>query len=357
VSRRIWLDMANSPHPVLFRSLSKEMCARGHELALTVRDHGQTRDLTLATWPEAQVIGGESPGSRAANVRALTARAVGLRRWAAGRPIDVAVSLNSYAQIFAARLAGIPAITLMDYEYQPANHLSFRLARRIAVPSVFPSSRLRRYGASEARVIRFDGFKEEFYLDADYEEDASPLFASDGRTRVLLRPPAEGSLYHPLANPAFDELVVEAARRPDLEVVLLPRLSRHRERYAALDGVRIVEQAVDGLAALASADVFIGAGGTMSREAALLGLRAYTMLGAQLPAVDRALMERGRLHDLRRLDLSAADLSPRDRTEREETKRLRHVRGDFLRRWLVDAIEGVHRQAPGTGPRPRRARA
>ena len=61
---RIWLDMANSPHPVLLGPVARELEARGHNLLITTRDHAQTRDLTLSIWPDATVVGGESPGSR-----------------------------------------------------------------------------------------------------------------------------------------------------------------------------------------------------------------------------------------------------------------------------------------------------
>ena len=47
---------------------------------------------------------------------------------------DVAFSQGSYAQLFAAQLAGIPSVTMMDYEHQPGNHLSFRPTRRVIVP-------------------------------------------------------------------------------------------------------------------------------------------------------------------------------------------------------------------------------
>ena len=52
----------------------------------------------------------------------------------------MALSHGSYAQIVAARLARVPAVTMMDYEHQPANHLSFRLARRVIVPATFPEA-------------------------------------------------------------------------------------------------------------------------------------------------------------------------------------------------------------------------
>ncbi len=335
---RIWLDMANSPHPVLFRSLAEELTGRGHDLLVTTRDHGQTRELTLAVWPQAAVIGEESPGSRLSKARNIVGRVAGLRRHVAGAEPDVAVSLNSYAQIVTARLTGIPAVTLMDYEYQPANHLSFRLARRVVVPSAFPLNRLRRYGARSARVVRFDGFKEELYLDRE-PGPVGAAIRSDGRTRVLFRPPAEGALYHPGANEAFDRLVRDAAARDDVGAIVLPRLAAQRSRYAGIPGATVLDSTVDGIALLRSADVFIGAGGTMSREAALLGVRAYTVFAGRLPAVDEALIRSGRLGDLRSLDGAAVDWSARDRDEVVAAVHARRQRGAHLRAWLADVIE------------------
>ena len=59
------------------------------------------------------------------------------------------------------------------------------------------------------------------------------------------------------------------------------------------------EHAVDAASLLALADVAIGGGGTMTREAALLGTPTYTVFAGRLAAVDAELIRRGRLHDLR----------------------------------------------------------
>ena len=335
---RVWLDMANSPHPVLFRSVAADLRDRGHDLLVTTRDHGQTRDLTFEEWPDALVVGAESPGSRLAKGAAIGGRVAGLVRHVRGKRVDVAASLNSYAQITAARALRVPSVTLMDYEYQPANHLGFRLARRVAVPTAFPEERLRTYGASQKRVRRFDGYKEELYLDRP--TGAWPR-AKENAALAVLRPPAEGALYHRGANEAFDSLLREAASREDVEAIVLPRLAAQRERYAAIDGLTVPEQTLDGLALLRSADVFIGAGGTMSREAAILGVRAYTMFAGELPAVDAALIEAGRLHDLRSLDASAVDWSPRPR---EADERALSERARVLRSWFADLIEETARR-------------
>lgn len=333
--------MANSPHPVLFRAMADEFERRGWQLLVTTRDHGQTKDLTLARWPDAVVVGVESPGSRARKAAAIAARVAWLRAAVAERGgADAAASLNSYAQIVAARALRIPAVTLMDYEYQPANHVSFRLATRVVVPSIFPDDRLRAYGARERRVARLDGYKEELYLDREATATArgGAAFADDGRTRVVLRPPAEGALYHPGANADFDRLARQTSAREDLDVIVLPRLASQRDRYAALVGVRVPERTIDGLRLLRSADVFVGGGGTMSREAALLGVRAYTMFAGRRPAVDSALIDAGLLHELRALDAGAVDWSPRSSAAAAADEVRRRRRGTALREWFAGVI-------------------
>ena len=334
--------MANSPHPVLFRAMDAELRERGHELLVTTRDHGQTRDLTLEAWPDALVVGGESASSRVGKGAAIAGRVRRLAAHVRGRHVDVAVSLNSYAQVVAARLARIPAATLMDYEHQPANHLAFRLATVVAVPEAFPGNRLRRYGAAKGRVVRFQGFKEEMYLDRAAAA-VQPPRRRESRSLAVFRPPAEGALYHRGANEAFDALLREAAGRGDVEAVVLPRLEHQRERYADVEGLIVPDSTVDGLGLLRAADVFVGAGGTMSREAALLGVRAYTMFAGALPAVDARLIAAGRLHDLRSLDASAVDWSPRERAELDAMERALDERGAELRSWFAGVIERAAR--------------
>jgi predicted glycosyltransferase len=165
---------------------------------------------------------------------------------------------------------------MMDYEHQPANHLSFRLAQRVIVPEVFPVGRLRRFGAATPRVIRYQGFKEELYL-AGFQPDPrvlDELGLDRGRVSAVFRPPPEGALYHRAANERFDQLLRIALERDDVQVVLLPRTDEQRERYtASFPGVRIPEQAIDGSSLLALCDLTIGAGGTMNRESQSSGRR------------------------------------------------------------------------------------
>lgn len=298
---RVWVDLANSPHVPLLRPVVSRLRADGHEVVLTVRDHAQTLGLAQRSWTTFSVIGGMSPADRLAKGRAIAGRAEALRRFARLRKPTVAFSHGSYAQLLAARLTGVPAVTMMDYEHQPANHLSFRLARNVIVPAVFPESALRRYGARHRHVMRYPGLKEELYL-----EDLQPngavldeLKLDPERVIVVLRPPPDGALYHRMTNDRFAEILQLAADREAVQAVVLPRSPEQARRYASRRGVLLPERPVDGSSLLALADVVVGAGGTMSREAALLGTPTYTVFAGRLGAVDAHLIRSGRMHDLR----------------------------------------------------------
>src|SRR3954451_16074577 len=121
-SLRILVDLANSPHAGVFEPSVAELRSMGHQVVLTARDHAQTVALARERWPDVRVIGGGSPLGRSAKAREVVRRAAALVRFANDQRFDVAVSHNSYAQAVAARLAGVAAITAMDYEHQPANH-------------------------------------------------------------------------------------------------------------------------------------------------------------------------------------------------------------------------------------------
>ena len=301
---RVWIDLSNSPHPLLFAPISRRLEELGATVDVTYRDHAQTAELTAERWPRATRVGDPSPPGRAAKARAIGARVVALRAWARRSRPDVALSHNSYAQVLAARSLGIPAVTAMDYEHQPANHLAFRGARRILLPEAVPAGPVRRQGATPGKIVRYPGLKEEVYL-ADFDPDASILDRlgierPPGATVVVARSAPAGAAYHPDENPIFDDCLRALGARPDVLTVVLPRHAWQREALRGLGIERLVvpEGAVDARSLLFAADAFVGAGGTMSREAALLGLDTWSAFAGRRPAVDEWLEAEGRLHAL-----------------------------------------------------------
>src|SRR5580765_5535891 len=242
---RIWIDLANSPHVPFFHALIPEFTKRGHQIEITARDFAQTVELAMKAGMMPHVIGGHGGGSITGKAGNLVGRAAALRKWARSRGFDLAVSHNSYAQIAAAAALGIKSVTLMDYEHQPANHLAFRMASRIIVPRAFPEAALMRFGASPAKVKRYDGIKEDVYLadfqsDPGFEKNLEQLGITATGVLVTVRPPAVEALYHRFENELFDQLLARCLSTPAVKVILLPRNESQRATYSARAGANLI---------------------------------------------------------------------------------------------------------------------
>jgi len=339
---RVWIDLANSPHPLLFSPLARRLAELGHDVRVTARDNAQTVALARERWAAVDVIGGSSPPGARAKARSLLRRVDALRRWARATRPDVAVSHNSYAQIVAARSLGIRAVTAMDFEHQPANHVGFRLAETILLPTVLAGTDVRRQGATSRKTRFYPGLKEELYL-GDFRPDPAVLsrlgIDRNGDVLVVARTPPSRALYHGFGNPLFEDAIRAIASQEHARCVVLTRHPEQRAEIACLGLQRVTmpDVAVDSRSLMWSADLVVGAGGTMTREAALLGIPTLTLFAGREPSVDRALMAQGRLARLESVD----QLLPLCRRQRAPDGLARlQARSRELTEIFVDVVTG-----------------
>ena len=321
---RVWVDVTNSPHVLVFRPLIRILRERGHEVDVTAREYAQTLELLALHGIEPTGVGRHGGASALGKANAMAERLQALHRFARERNYDVALAHGSYDLTVTARRLGIPSATTFDYEFAWLQHqLGCRAATRVVVPDAIPPERLRRYGVGAAKLGRYPGLKEEYYL-ADLEPDPAVL-AQLGidRERVVavLRPPPDVSLYHRHANPLFPETLRALGARDDVHVVVLPRVEPQREfvRSLALPSAVVPEHAIDAQSLIAYADLVVSAGGTMNREAVSLGVPVYTVFGGRLGAVDEQLIREGKLRAL--TDPGAIDVSKRDEQRFERARR------------------------------------
>ena len=299
---RIWVDLANSPQVLFFRPLIPEMKRLGHEITTTSRYFAQTVELANHFGLDHIPIGGHG-GKRLKKIGlAILDRSWKLFCFAWNEKFDLAISHNSYAQALAAKVLGIPFVTSMDYEHQPANHICFRLARKVVVPEFFPQEDLRGFGARDRKVAFYRGTKEEVYLAGFSPEPGflNTLNIPTDKILVIMRPPGTWALYHHFENPLFDVALEHVANTPETQIVFLPRIASQGDSVRGLgySNVFVPPQALDGPNLMYCADLVISGGGSMNREAAVLGTPTYSLFKGKLAAVDRYLIEQGRLRHI-----------------------------------------------------------
>lgn len=308
---RAWIDVSNSPQVPFFRPLIALLHERGHDVSVTTREYAQTTELLSLHGIAHEVVGPRHGGAGAfGKARAMGGRLRALRRYARGRGFDIALSHASHELPLVARSLGIPSSYAFDYEFARVQHgFGCRAAHRVVVPDAIPQDRLNGLGARAAKVRRYPGLKEEYYLHG-FVPDAgvlSHLGVAGEHILVVVRTPPDVSLYHREANPLFGDMLERVGRDPAVRAVVLPRTAEQRAEIVGreLPSIVVPEHAVDAQSLVALSDLVVSAGGTMNREAVALGIPVYTTFAGRLGAVDTALVKEGRL----RMLASAAELA------------------------------------------------
>jgi predicted glycosyltransferase len=193
---------------------------------------------------------------------------------------------------------------MFDYEWASAqHHVNCRLATRVLVPDAIPAARLRRYGAKPPKLVQYPGLKEEYFL-AEFEPDASVLDqvgADPAKVVCVVRTAPSYALYlGGSENPLLPRLLEHISRTEGAQAVVIARTPEQASAIDALGyaDVLVPRETVDGRSLVALADLLVSAGGTMNREAAVLGTPVWSIFEGKPGAVDEQLIAAGRLRML-----------------------------------------------------------
>ena len=306
--RSIWIDLDNSPHVPLFAPIIRSYRGEGVEVIVTARDHSQTLELLdLAGFSGKYVVIGRHAGaSKIKKSLNLISRSLQLARYIrrTGKPA-VAISHGSRSMVIAARLLGIPVITMYDYEHTETKIFN-RLSERVIVPDGIDDSVLERIGLPASKRRKYAGLKEELYLrdfvpDPEFPAKLSTALGREvaaDRTLVVLRPPASTANYHNARSDSiFTALLKNLAEAHNAFTIVVPRTQDQaddiEEQLLRIvnsgESFGILRSAVNGLDLINAADVIISGGGTMNREAVLLGAAVYSIFQGEQGALDRTM--------------------------------------------------------------------
>ena len=336
---RVWVDLTNTAHVYVLRPLVERLEAAGHHVEITARPLSQTVDA-LEQWGHPHTVLGRHGGAgRAGKARAAAARIREMVRFGRGRGFDCGLAHGSTDLPIACRAFRIPSATMFDYEWATLQHsVNCRTATRVLIPDAIPADRVARYGARGSKLVRYPGLKEEYYLH-DFQADASVLDAlGPDRERILCvvrTAPAYALYLGGQENTLLDGVLRRLTADERTQTVVIARTPEQAAAVEALGLPRTVvpRRTVDARSLIAFGDVVVSAGGTMNREAAVLGTPVWSVFEGRLGAVDEALMRDGRLRDLRSPD----DLVIEKQPPRDGRPLHRRDPGDLLRM----ALDGV----------------
>jgi len=304
MNKYIWFDLDNSPHVPLFRPVFNELQNRQVEFKITARNFAQTQDL-LNFWNINYIAVGSHGGkNKLKKIFNLFHRAYQLKKALSKYQVNLAVSHGSRSQLITAKWMDIPSVIMLDYEYTESKIFNY-LSTYLLIPKYIPDERLIKAGFNLKKIIRYNGFKEELYLnyfkpEIDFREK---IGVTDDQILIIVRPPGITGNYH---NIKSERLLIEALKYfssfDNTLILIVNRTNKEKEyiisNFKLNEKVKFLDKPVDGLQLLYSADIAISGGGTMNRESSLLGTKTYSIFKGRKPYLDEYLQSKGKLQFL-----------------------------------------------------------
>jgi hypothetical protein len=303
----LWIDLDNTPHVPFFEPIIKEMQRRHHAVIVTARDAFQVCELAARKGIPCIKVGRHHGKNRLRKLAGLVGRALQLVPIARREKPALAVSHGSRSQLMVCNWLRIPSVLLDDYEH--SRYLPMMRPSWAMLPEVIPADG---FCCPPERVRKYPGIKEDVYASRLRPDGAVRTELGLGPEEIVAtaRPPADEAHYHDSkSDTLFHSFMDRAIATDNVRVVLLPRNARQE---AALRGTHpawfangrtvVPRAAVDGLNLLWHSDLVVSGGGTMNREAAVLGVPVYSVFRGPMGAVDRWLQQQGRLTLLENVD-------------------------------------------------------
>jgi predicted glycosyltransferase len=313
---KAWIDIDTPPQAQYLLPFRDAFRQRGIETIVTGRDAGITLELLRQAEVDFHPVGKAFGPAKYQKVLGVFGRAHALRTLlkTAGKPDLLVCASRSSA--LAAWSLGIPSFCLGDYEHV---HVAiYRLTgTTMILPEVIDASGLERRGLRKEQIVQYRGLKEDLTF-AGLDIDAVPPHHFENVNRdlvkILVRPPAAESHYYSQDSGRVElDLLAYLARQPAVLVVFSPRYPWQAQHLRGIPWINqpvLLKQPVSFLELLKAVDAVICSGGTMLREAAYLGIPAYSIFQSEIGGVDRYLESIGRVTfissatDFQKLDLA-----------------------------------------------------
>ncbi|MEN9571781.1 MAG: hypothetical protein RL172_3012 [Bacteroidota bacterium] len=291
---KIWFDISNSPHVNMFYQLIKELESDGHEVIITSRPLANTIALLDQKGLKHTTVGEHYGKSFFKKVFGYPIRVNQLRKFLRNQKIDVAISQSSFHSPVVAKLIGVPSIYTNDNEHAMGNKPAFICASTILIPENLAIEKVATAGVSASKVKQYPGVKEGIYLWSKGEviqEKRKQM--TPGNVKIYIRPEPQTAQYYKGKENFLDDTIL--ALQDKYKIIVLPRDANQSAHYkqAKFNKTFVPDKPLGFDEIAADCTIFVGAGGSMTREMAILGIPTISVYQDDLLDVDSFLLSKG----------------------------------------------------------------
>ena len=275
---KIWFDIL-TPKQLLFFEPIIQRLKKNHTVLCTSRKYNQVTDLAKIRKQKLVIIGKYGGVKKHDKLDASLSRSKLLVRKISKFLPDITLSSCSPEAARVSYGLGIPHICFSDSPHATAvMKLSLPYANKLLIPWIIPKSDFKNMGIKPKNIIQYKTIdaaqitKQKVFLTC-----GTGINSRKWKT-ILIRTPEDEAAYSSKQSDVVD--IIKKIEKDFLgcHITVLTRYKKQADLLkkkfskSAQSKFQIVSKVVDGEKMLLNSDVFVGSGGTMTAESALLGV-------------------------------------------------------------------------------------
>lgn len=270
---KIWIDIL-TPKQLLFSEPIIEKLGKKHNILCTSRNYNEVSKLAKIRDFDLIFIGKHGGGDKKAKLRASIDRMEKLSREIDNFSPDIAISFCSPEAARVSFGLGIKHVAFCDSPHASAvMRLTLPLIQKLLIPSVIPKNEFSKYGIDKKDIISYNAIDAVVTIKRKIKKKSLP-FKQTNRKNILIRA-EEGEASYASKSSKIIPIIKQIVREHEKEnIVILGRYTKQIQNIQKIIGekAKVVKMTFDGKHLLSNTDIFIGSGGTMTAESALMGI-------------------------------------------------------------------------------------
>ena len=271
---KIWIDIL-TPKQLLFSEPIIEKLGQKHDILCTSREYDEVTKLAKIRHFDLIFVGKHGGGDKKSKLKASIERIEKLSKKISKFGPDVVISFGSPE---AARISfglGIKHIMFCDSPHANAvMRLTLPLIQKLLIPYVIPKKEFSKFGINEKDIVQYKAIDAVVTMQRKINQNIISPFKNNNKKNILIRVEEEQAAYTSKSSKIIPIIQKIVNDYKDENIIVLGRYTQQIINLQKMIGkkVKIIKMSFDGKYLLNDTDVFIGSGGTMTAESALMGI-------------------------------------------------------------------------------------
>ena len=271
---KIWIDIL-TPKQLLFSESMIEKLRKKHNVLCTSRSYDEVSKLAKIRNFDLVCVGKHGGSEKYGKLEASINRIKKLSLLIDKFSPELAISFCSPEAARVSFGMGIKHIAFCDSPHASAvMKLTLPLIQKLLIPWIIPKKEFSKYGIDAKNIIPYRAIDAFVTIKRSANQEYSLPFKNNHKKNILIRVEEEQASYTQKSRiiiPIIKEIINEFDGE---NIVILGRCAEQIKNLRKLFGkkAKILKMSFDGKYLLDNTDVFLGSGGTMTAESALLGV-------------------------------------------------------------------------------------